>query len=530
MFTKLADAIERAIAEGKVTREEVFRRMLDSARASGVPEEAIRRAAKATSSTPVSTLSERLQGKATEPVLREFFRIAGSELPGGSSLRGMRQLVDEYIGPTDPRTRAGYEEQRRRRLAPQLAAEDAAKRDYRNLSRELSDLIEPRSARLADLAGAQQLRNLHNTPGVQKAFDLVGVPMPAMLREVLDASPALNKTLGTLRGTQAEPGPRAHEATTRPPRADLETQFPSDVRISIPASRALPATRGLITRGESTLGEKVRSAIELATGRKPPGAREAAAGWHEVGEAEALRAHAGNPAMAPGALADSVMKPVTLERRTPVSSEALEEARGLLDTMHPERSREYYALRRRLDESANPPPVHVQPHASHMDVRPIVREEVAMYGSPSAREDLRRLRSLTPDDNLGALLYRRVGGRANAPIAIDSRRERAMRRELARQREMGNVGAIVPHRAADAGGTPLPRVTDSELRLPAGIARYPLRALADRNAGLLQHVLKNTVPGTAMYTAQTSLANRMAERALEGAQRGRYVPKSILKK
>jgi len=73
------------------------------------------------------------------------------------------------------------------------------------------------------------------------------------------------------------------------------------------------------------------------------------------------------------------------------------------------------------------PPGAKRGHASHLGVKPILQENIALSNAPEEAVDVfRRLRQGNPDDAMTAKLIRRAGGTPNAPLPVDGRAQRAL--------------------------------------------------------------------------------------------------------
>ena len=74
------------------------------------------------------------------------------------------------------------------------------------------------------------------------------------------------------------------------------------------------------------------------------------------------------------------------------------------------------------------------PHASHMGVEPILRENLALMGDPAAQKVVSVVREAQPDDSEVAKMYKQVGGTPDAPIPLNSRKARALEKLLDKAR------------------------------------------------------------------------------------------------
>ena len=105
----------------------------------------------------------------------------------------------------------------------------------------------------------------------------------------------------------------------------------------------------------------------------------------------------------------------------------------------------------------------VQPFASHAGPEPILRENIALRGDPSAVSEIARLRQRHPDDARMQAMIRQAGGTPDAPLPLHGRQHQALERMLGRRaapampmstRTMGlqhaAAGAHVPFVPADA--------------------------------------------------------------------------------
>ena len=74
----------------------------------------------------------------------------------------------------------------------------------------------------------------------------------------------------------------------------------------------------------------------------------------------------------------------------------------------------------------------IRPNASHRGPNAILRENIPLSRDPDARKTMDKLRTINSDDALVQKLIRQAGGRADAPIPLGGRRERALNRMLDR--------------------------------------------------------------------------------------------------
>jgi hypothetical protein len=77
----------------------------------------------------------------------------------------------------------------------------------------------------------------------------------------------------------------------------------------------------------------------------------------------------------------------------------------------------------------------VAPHASHLGVEPIVREQLHAMGDPAAVRVMGKARTLNPDDAFVQKAIRQVGGTPDAPIPLGGKQHRALDRILSRSGE-----------------------------------------------------------------------------------------------
>lgn len=80
----------------------------------------------------------------------------------------------------------------------------------------------------------------------------------------------------------------------------------------------------------------------------------------------------------------------------------------------------------------------VYPHASHLGVEPILRENLTSMGDPEAVQTFRQLRQMHPDDAQVQRLLRGVGHTPDHPVPIGGRQQRAVERVL------GNAANLTP--------------------------------------------------------------------------------------
>lgn len=71
-----------------------------------------------------------------------------------------------------------------------------------------------------------------------------------------------------------------------------------------------------------------------------------------------------------------------------------------------------------------------RPHASHIGVEPILREQIAMMGDADAVRAMSSARQGHPDDALVQKLIRRAGGTPDSPLPLGGRQQRAVERML----------------------------------------------------------------------------------------------------
>lgn len=76
------------------------------------------------------------------------------------------------------------------------------------------------------------------------------------------------------------------------------------------------------------------------------------------------------------------------------------------------------------------PGTRYAPHASHIGVEPILRENLALVGDPAAQQLSSSLRRLHPDDAYVQRLVRQVGGTPDSPIPLEGRRANALHERL----------------------------------------------------------------------------------------------------
>ena len=88
------------------------------------------------------------------------------------------------------------------------------------------------------------------------------------------------------------------------------------------------------------------------------------------------------------------------------------------------------AFQHELGEAAEFGRNQVFPHASHLGVEPIIRENLSSLGDPEAQTLMQQLRQGNPDDLLVSKLLRSVGATPDAPIPLEGAQHRALNRIL----------------------------------------------------------------------------------------------------
>lgn len=84
------------------------------------------------------------------------------------------------------------------------------------------------------------------------------------------------------------------------------------------------------------------------------------------------------------------------------------------------------------------------PHASHLGVEPIIRENIAVRGDPEAVKEMGKLRALSGDDTAVQKIIRRAGGTPDAPLAVGGKQQRAVERMLSKQMQSGGGKELSP--------------------------------------------------------------------------------------
>lgn len=84
------------------------------------------------------------------------------------------------------------------------------------------------------------------------------------------------------------------------------------------------------------------------------------------------------------------------------------------------------AIQHELGEVESLRSPRLQPHASHMGIEPILRENAALHGDAAAYNIMQAARSEHADDALVAKLHKQVGGTGSSPVQPGTRRARAM--------------------------------------------------------------------------------------------------------
>lgn len=107
----------------------------------------------------------------------------------------------------------------------------------------------------------------------------------------------------------------------------------------------------------------------------------------------------------------------------------------------------------------------VAPHASHLGVEPIVREQLAVAGDPEAVQALSQMRQMHPDDRFVQKAVRSVGGTPDSPISLGGKQHRALDRVLARSGEELSPLARGRSLAVAAGGKTVSH-------MPAGVRDF----------------------------------------------------------
>lgn len=113
------------------------------------------------------------------------------------------------------------------------------------------------------------------------------------------------------------------------------------------------------------------------------------------------------------------------------------------------------------------PGTRMVPHASHLGVEPTLRENLALLGDPTAQRIFGALRKGNPDDARVKRLIAQMGGTPDAPIPLDSRRSRALEKQLTTRPELlsDNARAI-----AFGASVHAPEVAGAQKLVPPRIA------------------------------------------------------------
>jgi hypothetical protein len=149
------------------------------------------------------------------------------------------------------------------------------------------------------------------------------------------------------------------------------------------------------------------------------------------------------------------------------------------------------------------------PVSSHMGVKPILEEQIALRGDPEATRAMQGLRSMEQGDASVQRAIRQAGGTPDRPLAVGGQQERAVRRIVSRKPE--NIGQAGRTRA-------LQMYMGSEGRI---VPTYPMPTAAFETAKSRAMALKKPVQN--LFQGQAPLGAKVQQ----AVNIGRQIPEIV---